>query len=242
MLINTAVHFFGVSMLSIGGFIPLTTQDYPGKLACVIFVQGCPWRCVYCHNPHLQPRKAEQDAFVWEDIFSFLKRRQGLLDGVVFSGGEPLIDRFLPEAIAQVKALGFSIGLHTAGCYPDKLSKIIDKLDWVGLDIKAEEDNYASVSGLPEAGKKAFECLDILLQSTVDFECRTTIAPEWLPQDSLERLAERLYQKGVKQFILQPYRAVTLDGFSMSQALPAGYPSAEFLAHCESRFEQFLLR
>ncbi|MBP8264734.1 MAG: anaerobic ribonucleoside-triphosphate reductase activating protein, partial [Pseudomonas sp.] len=100
--------------LRVGGFVPLTTLDYPGRLACVLFCQGCAWRCRYCHNPGLiVPRGKDEKP--WPEVLDFLRRRQGLLEAVVFSGGEPTLQAALPAAIAEVRELGFKIGLHTAG-------------------------------------------------------------------------------------------------------------------------------
>ncbi|MCU7809345.1 MAG: anaerobic ribonucleoside-triphosphate reductase activating protein, partial [Candidatus Thiodiazotropha sp. (ex Semelilucina semeliformis)] len=101
-----------LSPLKVGGLVPMTTVDYPGCLSAVIFCQGCPLRCRYCHNSDLLPREAEA-TIPWREILDFLKRRQGLLDAVVFSGGEPTQQRALPDAIAEVSAMGFKIGLHT---------------------------------------------------------------------------------------------------------------------------------
>lgn len=104
-------------MLEIGGLTPLTTIDFPGRLAAVVFCQGCPWRCGYCQNAHLIPPSAEKRV-PWADVLAFLERRRGLLEGVVFSGGEPTLQAGLPEALRQVRDLGFATGLHTAGPSP----------------------------------------------------------------------------------------------------------------------------
>ena len=229
-------------MLRIGGVVPMTTQDYPGKLACVVFVRGCPWRCSYCHNPHLQSRQADSHDETWASVLAFLKRRQGLLDGVVFSGGEPTVDSFLPEAISQVKAMGFSVALHTAGCYPERLASIVEALDWVGLDIKAGKLAYQTITQVADAGQKAFEALDILLASGIDFECRCTISPDWLPEDQLQQLAVILAAKGVKKFVLQPYRPFDERGPLLTQQIFMDYPSEALLADCRRLFSDFLVR
>ena len=120
--------------LPIAGLVPMTTLDYPDHLACVVFLQGCPLRCGYCHNPNMiPPRRGEPQE--WQAILEFLSTRQGLLEAVVFSGGEPTLNADLSDAVKEVKALGFKVGLHTAGPYPDRLTQLLPHLDWVGLDV-----------------------------------------------------------------------------------------------------------
>ena len=108
--------------LRVGGLVPLTTLDYPGLLACVLFCQGCAWRCRYCHNPQLIPARGEAQ-IRWEDILTFLQRRQGLLQAVVFSGGEATLQAALPGAMAGVREMGFHAGLHSAGIQPHAFAR-----------------------------------------------------------------------------------------------------------------------
>ncbi len=132
--------------LRVGGFVPFTLTDYPGALAAVVFCQGCPWRCGYCHNPHLIAAHGD-DERDFARIVDWLGTRRGLLDAVVFSGGEPTAQAGLPAAIAAVRALGFKIGLHTGGAYPRRLAKVLPLVDWVGLDVKAPRAEYECVTG-----------------------------------------------------------------------------------------------
>ena len=126
----------GASALRVGGLIRFSNADWPGKLAAVLFLQGCPWHCGYCQNPHLLPPHGahEED---WPATLAWLATRRGLLDAVVFSGGEPTAQAELPAAIRAVRALGFALGLHTGGAYPRRLLEVARDVDWVGLDIKA---------------------------------------------------------------------------------------------------------
>lgn len=117
--------------LRLGGLTPLTTIDFPGRLAAVLYCQGCPWRCTYCHNTELLDA-ATPPALPWPDALAFLHRRRGLLDGVVFSGGEPTLQTALADALAAVRALGMQTALHTAGMYPQRLAALLPQLDWVG--------------------------------------------------------------------------------------------------------------
>ncbi|WP_269791028.1 anaerobic ribonucleoside-triphosphate reductase activating protein [Stenotrophomonas sp. Iso1] len=192
-------------MIQVGGMTPLTTIDFPGRLAAVLFMQGCPWRCGYCHNPELLPARAH-GAIAWKTVEEFLKRRQGLLDAVVFSGGEPCAQVALPGAIAQVKAMGYQVGMHTGGMYPERLRGVLPLLDWVGLDIKAPADYYDSVTGRPRSFAPSKRALDYILQSGIDYECRTTWHPGVFPVEALYRLAEDLTGRGVKSWALQECR------------------------------------
>ena len=191
--------------LQIGGLTPLTSTDYPGYLAAVVFFQGCPWRCGYCHNPHLIPRHGEQPV-EWSDVIGFLRRRQGLLDAVVFSGGEPTLQNNIQSAISEVRDLGFKIGLHTGGTYPSRLKELFPSLDWVGMDIKASFADYAKVTSTPESAEKAWGSARLLLESGVPYEFRTTVHPLYHTPDSILRLAEELCGLGAKHYVLQEFR------------------------------------
>lgn len=117
--------------LRVGGLVPLTTLDYPGMLACVLFCQGCAWRCRYCHNPDLIPPRGSAEVD-WRRVLLFLQRRQDLLDAVVFSGGEPTLQEGLPAAMDEVREMGFRIGLHSAGIKPASFANALAHADWVG--------------------------------------------------------------------------------------------------------------
>ena len=188
--------------LHIGGFTPMTLLDYPGELAAVVFCQGCPWRCRYCHNSELIPRKRHA-SIAWEEVMEFLKQRQGLLDAVVFSGGEPTLQRALPDAIAQVKALGFKVGLHTGGPYPERLQQILPLVDWVGLDIKALEENYTEVTGVKGSGIKAWASARLLIDSGVSHDIRTTVHPALTSRLEQEQITARLHKLGTDRHRLQ---------------------------------------
>lgn len=191
--------------LRVGGFEPFTTLDYPGHLAAVVFCQGCPLRCLYCHNTDLLP--VRRDTTVkWANIRTHLKSRRGLLDGVVFSGGEPLMQSALPGAIDEVHALGYSVALHTAGTTPKRLERVLDQVDWVGLDIKASPDDYVTLTGISAAGEKAWKSLSHVIDAGVGYEVRTTVWPDLLGPDKLRNLARQLVDAGVRHWVLQESR------------------------------------
>lgn len=187
----------------IGGMAPFTTIDFPGKLAAVLFCQGCPWRCTYCHNPHLLP--FDGGMLAWDEVCGFLRSRHGLLEAVVFSGGEPLAQVALPEAMDEVRALGFAVGVHTAGPSLHRLRAVLPRADWVGFDVKAPFARYAEVAGVPGGGA-ARACLAELLASGVAHEVRTTVDAEILGRDALLAMADELVVLGVREWCLQRCR------------------------------------
>ncbi len=188
---------------AVGGLVPFSTVDWPGQLAAVVFIAGCPWRCHYCHNVELQTRAARYD---WRETRAFLETRKGLLDAVVFSGGEPLSEPRLPQMIRDVRRMGYRVGLHTAGIYPLRLADVLRHLDWVGLDIKADAEGYDDITGRRDSQRPAHACLAQLLSAGIDFECRITWHPDWLDETRLLALARELARRGVRRFAVQGAR------------------------------------
>lgn len=223
--------------LRVGGLTALSASDYPGELAAVVYCQGCPWRCGYCHNPHLLP--AESDSGIaWDEILGFLRRRRGLLDAVVFSGGEPTAQPGLAQAMRAAKALGYRVGLHSAGIYPRRFAEVLPLADWVGFDAKAPFDAaYARITGMRASGEAALASARLLLASGVDCEFRTTWHARYLPPDELDRLAATLADLGVRRYVLQQCR----DG-----GHPAGrggeWATPAALARLGQRIAQFSVR
>ena len=165
--------------LRVGGLSPHSSCDWPGQLVATVFAQGCPWACAYCHNPHLLPARGS-DEIAWEEVLTFLRTRRGLLDGVVFTGGEPTLQDALPAAIADVRELGFQVGLHTGGQFPTRLAGVLPHVDWVGFDVKAPWDVYDRMTGSRAAAKRRVRASSLLVASGVPFEARTTVHPALL--------------------------------------------------------------
>lgn len=191
--------------LRIGGFVPFTSVDFPGALAAVVFCQGCPLRCVYCHNPALLPSRGAAQ-IEWDDVYTHLAGRVGLLDAVVFSGGEPLMQRALPFAMRVAKDFGYKIGLHTSGITPDRLRNVVPLLDWVGFDVKAPFHKYETVTRVEQSGEKARQSLTMLAAAGVDIEARTTIWPGAVDASSVRAFAEEIATMGVRKFTIQEAR------------------------------------
>ena len=211
--------------LRVGGLVPLTTLDFPDHLACVLFCQGCAWRCGYCHNPQLISA-CGTDEKSWDEIIAFLRQRIGLLDAVVFSGGEPTLQLALPEAIRDVRAMGFKVGLHSAGIKPKLFHQVLPLVDWVGFDVKALADQSHLISGVDGSGEANWRSLGHLLESGVAYECRTTVHWHLLDAEHLWRLATRLRELGVERYVVQCVRtARMLDDSLPERAAPADQPA-----------------
>jgi pyruvate formate lyase activating enzyme len=183
--------------------VPFTTVDFPGRLAAVVFCQGCPWRCGYCHNTHL--RDFTRAKLSWPQVRQFLLERQGLLEAVVFSGGEPLAQPALAQAMKEVRALGFMVGLHTAGSHVRRLEKVMPLLDWVGLDIKAPAARYREITGANGASA-AYRCLGLLIAAGVPYVVRTTVDAR-LGEADLSTMREELHAVGASGWLLQDCRS-----------------------------------
>jgi pyruvate formate lyase activating enzyme len=169
-----------------------------------------------------------------------MRSRVGLLDGLVFSGGEPTLQRDLPAAIKQVRDLGFRIGLHSAGPYPDRLAHLLPLIDWIGFDIKAPFEDYAQVTGVPYSGDRARASLRHVLDSGVAYEVRTTIHPALLDAPALHRLADSLAEMGVQHYTLQAFQGAGCGNEALRTAAPAAPPRLP--DHLTARFASVVVR
>ncbi len=229
------------STLQIGGYVPLSTVDYPQHLAAVVFCQGCPWKCRYCHNINLNSPKTP-GTHDWETIYNALQRRKTLLDAVVFSGGEPTLQKQLIEVIKQTKELGFKIGLHTGGMYPTRLALLLPYIDWIGFDIKSNIDSYSKVTGIKNSGKYIWDSLNLIINAKIPFECRTTIHQDIHDVKSLITLGDTLATKGVSNYFLQICRADNVLDSSLSTSYISKNMKEELHASLNTKFENFDFR
>ncbi len=189
--------------LRISDITPFTTIDFPGRLAAVLWCRGCPLDCAYCHNADLRAPCAGPNDPSWSDVIDFLTRRRGRLNGVVFSGGEPLAQGALPQAMAEIRALGYATALHSSGINPARMEKALPLCDWVGFDAKAPFDRYETVTGVKGSGAKALESLKMLLVSGLAYEVRMTVDPALTSERDIMDLADTLVAIGVETFRLQ---------------------------------------
>ena len=227
--------------LRVGGLTALSTTDYPGQWSAVVFCQGCPWRCGYCHNPHLLPASGSHE-IAWSDVLSFLDRRRGLLDAVVFSGGEPLAQPGLAEAMSTVRRMGFRVGLHTGGGYPSRLAEVLALVDWVGFDVKAPFAEYTRITTVRGSGDRALESAKVLLDSDVTYEFRTTVHPHQHDPRALERLAEQLAELGTRNYVLQEFRADGCANDVLLRNAPASFLTESWCAKVAPKFATFSVR
>lgn len=189
----------------IKGFQKLTLLDYPGKTACTVFTGGCNYRCPFCHNAGLVT-KLDTEIISEGEVLSHLKKRQGILDGVAISGGEPLLQGDIEEFLQKIKELGYSIKLDTNGSFPDKLKSIIDKglCDYVAMDIKNSKERYNETIGIDKFDISLMEkSVEILRDSDVDFEFRTTVTKNFHTMEDIEKIGEWI--KGTEKYYLQNF-------------------------------------
>ena len=178
----------------ISGLQKMTLLDFPGKVACTVFLYGCNLRCPFCHNSELFGGKPEP-VMSEESFLAYLKSRQGLLDGVCVSGGEPTLRPELPELLAQIKALGFAVKLDTNGSRPEVLKKLVTQglVDYVAMDVKSSPKGYAQATGLPAVVLEPYEeSLRFLLEDHVDYELRTTLVAQLHGQQEMEEMGKWL--------------------------------------------------
>ena len=242
-----------MNKIIVAGVERFSLVDYPEKVAAVIFMQGCPWRCTFCYNAIAQ-EIGRDSGFVWEKIVEFLEKRKGILDAVVFSGGEPLVQAGLYDAISQVKAMGYKIGLHTGGYHPEHFKKVLPLLDWVGFDIKTcfDETKYhnvttgnvdinASCKNSPTL-KNIKESLQTLIDSGIEFECRTTCDPRILSVEDIREIGNTLKQLGVKNYYLQKYRPIESDKITTDSDCDDLISNPQMLEELKSNFKNFEVR
>ena len=162
------------------GLQKMTLLDYPGKVACTVFLGGCNFRCPFCHNSELftgKPQKLMENA----EFFAFLEKRKGLLDGVCVSGGEPTLYQELPDFLAKIKNLGFAVKLDTNGSRPEVLKALLDRdlVDYVAMDVKNGPDRYAQTVGLESFRIEPVEkSLRMLIGGDTPYELRTTLVSQ----------------------------------------------------------------
>lgn len=189
--------------MKIGGLEKITLIDYPGKVACMIYTIGCNFRCPYCHNPELVDETA--DVLSEEKIFEFLHSRKSLIDGVVITGGEPTMHDDLLEFIQKIKSMGFLIKLDSNGTRPEMIKQALDSnlVDYIAMDIKSPLESYSQQVARPVNTDAVRESISIIMNSSIEYEFRTTVVKQLLSEEAIESIAKSI--AGAKRYYLQKF-------------------------------------
>lgn len=195
--------------MRIGGYQKLTLIDYPGVIATTVFTVGCSFRCPFCHNPELVKRGAlgiEYSQKMEKEFFAHLEKRKGKLEGVCITGGEPTVQPDIIEFIQKIKNLGYLVKLDTNGTRPDVLKKLLDQklLDFVAMDIKHQLKKYDKATGIKGDKKRIKLSVDLIMNSSVSYEFRTTVVPGIHEEKDFLEIAKWI--KGARAYYLQEYR------------------------------------
>lgn len=228
--------------MQIHGFNKLTLLDYPHKTACTLFVGGCNFRCPFCHNASLVLNPASQPVIPENEIFDYLKKRKGLIDGVCITGGEPTLYSDLPEFIEKIKNMGYLVKLDTNGDAPKIIKNLSDSglVDYIAMDIKNSLKNYGKSVGIINYDTANIEkSVDILMGGNVEYEFRTTVVKELNSTEDFLDIAHWL--KGAKAYFLQAF----LDSNDLIEDNLHGYSKQELeaiLAKIKPFFQKIEIR
>jgi len=192
--------------MKIGGLQKLTLVDYPGKVAATVFLIGCNFKCGFCHNAELVNWTGEQKEVSEKEFFEFLKEKEGLLEGICITGGEPTIQSGLLEFIKKIKDIGFLVKLDTNGNKSEVLEILVGSklVDFIAMDIKTSLEKYKKATNSEVNIKNIEKSVEIIKDSGIDYEFRTTIVPGLVEKEDIEKIGEWL--KGAKKIALQQFR------------------------------------
>lgn len=226
--------------MNICGFQKLTLLDFPGHTACTVFTGGCNMRCPFCHNAPLVTGTGEE-SYTPREIFSFLEKRQGLLDGVAVTGGEPLLQKDIVPFLSEIKSLGYKIKLDTNGSLPEKLSELIglSLVDFVAMDIKNTPEKYSLTAGTPIDFSLIEKSVSLLKESGIPHEFRTTVMGNFHTLSDITEIARFLGK--TEKYYLQQFRDsgnILSDGcFPVDEKLLSlmAEKAGEYVLLCETR-------
>jgi len=189
--------------MKIHGLQKMTLLDFPGRVACTVFLGGCDFRCPFCHNFELVDGTA-RPLMDDSELLAFLEKRRGLLDGVAFTGGEPCLHADLPDLLERIRAMGFATKLDTNGCHPDLLREILDRglVDYVAMDVKNSPAKYAATCGVERVDMDAIQrSMALLMSGKTDYEFRTTVVREFHEAADFAQIGQMI--RGAKRYFLQ---------------------------------------
>jgi len=190
----------------VGGFQGTTLIDYPGKIASTVFTCGCNFRCPFCHNPELVfPEKHQFPCSNGNDVLKKLEGRQGFIEGVCITGGEPTLNKDLLDYIQSIKNMGFLVKLDTNGYKPEVIEELLhdNLIDAIAMDIKSSFENYSKACGTDIDINLIKKSIDLIMNSKIQYEFRTTVVPEYVSAEDIEKIAE--YIKGADFYALQQF-------------------------------------
>lgn len=218
-------------MFIIGGIQKTTLVDFPQKIASIVFTQGCNFRCGYCHNPEILDFNKKTN-FKTEDFFKFLKSREGKLDGVVITGGEPTLQSGLYEFIKEIKNLNFLVKLDTNGTNPQIVEKLINDnmLDYIAMDIKSPLEKYSQIVCSQVNVNNIQKSINLIMQSNIDYEFRTTVIKSQLSYDDFEIIGQMI--KDTKRYYLQKF--VPSKILNSDLLIAETYTDEEFKGICQN--------
>jgi pyruvate formate lyase activating enzyme len=228
--------------MKIGGFQKTSLLDYPDRISAIVWVSGCTFRCPFCYNRKLALGSAE--LFPAEEILSFLSKRRGLVEGVVISGGEPLLQDDLEDFIGKIKKLGFLVKVDTNGAYPERLHELLDQqlVDYVAMDVKAPKGKYRELAGVDVEMGKIDASIDLIKAKAPAYEFKTTFVPGLLNKEDIVEIGKWL--NGADLFFLQQFKPLPpLLSSVLEHAVP--YPKEYFeetLVAVQSFFKRCAVR
>lgn len=192
--------------MQIKGFQKTSMVDYPEKIVSVIFLTNCNFRCPYCHNPEMVLNDPKIEEIPQEEVIEHMKEKRKWVDGICVTGGEPCLHEDLPEFIEKVKKEGFLVKLDTNGSNPEMIKELLDKklLDFISVDIKSNLENYENIAKVKVDLEKIKKSVDLIKNSNIDYEFRTTVLPDMHKKEDLIKIGEWL--KGSKKYALQNFR------------------------------------
>ncbi len=190
--------------MRLGGLQKMTLLDFPGRVACTVFTVGCNLRCPFCHNSSLV-LTPELPELSLEEFFAFLRKRQGLLDGVAVTGGEPLLHPALPGFLEQIRALGYAVKLDTNGCFPERLEQILKAglADYVAMDIKNSKEKYERTAGVAGILPAVERSVELLMRGSTPFEFRTTLVDELHEPEDFAAIGQWI--AGTERYFIQGF-------------------------------------
>ena len=229
--------------MKIGGLQKVSLIDYPGLISAIIFLQGCNFKCSYCHNPELVDSKLFQPCIKEKEVLDFLNMRRGKLDAVVITGGEPTIHDGLALFIKQIKKMGFAVKLDTNGSQPQVIKNLLDEklLDFIAMDIKAPLEKYKDIVKTQVNPDSIKESIRLILKAKIPYEFRTTVVASQLEEKDILQIGKMI--AGAKHYVLQKF--VPVKVLEKKFLKEKSYPDEIFhkiKKHLENKFNYVLIR